>query len=65
MVTYPNWTELFSGFDEVGSALGSFITNLVVGLLPAIIVIAIIGVILVAIAAVSMWIAGSLRKFGK
>lgn len=56
---------LLTGLAGVGDVFGAFITNLIVGLLPAIIVIAILGLVVLAIFLVGGWIEGSLKKFGK
>jgi hypothetical protein len=50
MVTV-NWTTMFSGFDGVGTVLGDFVTNLVTGLAPAMILLVVIAGVLAIIGA--------------
>ena len=59
-----NWTELFSGFEDVGTALGGFVTNLVFGIAPAIIGIGIFIGIIVIIGAVIGMVVKSVNKAG-
>lgn len=59
MVT--NISEVFSSFGDIGTAIGDFFFNLISGLFPTIILLAVIGVVIGALVAVGAWIVSSLK----
>ena len=57
-----NWNTTFAGFADVGTAIGDFVVNLVNGLTPAIILIAVLGGIVGIVYAVFIWVKAALPK---
>lgn len=44
-MTAVNWSEQFAGFSDVGTIISTFVTNLIIGLLPVFVVLLVLGII--------------------